>query len=77
MAEEKQTSFEEDLARLEWITDQLDEGEQPLDESIALFEEGRKLLARCRKTLEEAQVKVRRLMENGELRDMDPDSLGR
>ncbi len=77
MSEEKTSSFEQDLARLEWIAGQLDEGDLDLDDSIKLFEEGQKLLKRCRDKLDKAQVKVQRLLESGDTQDLDPESLGR
>ncbi len=54
----KQKSFEEALQELEKIVGRLESGELPLEESIALFEQGMALSVDCRKTLETAKQKV-------------------
>ena len=71
-------TFEQDLDRLEDIVAKLEEGGLPLDESLGLFEEGQKVLARCRTLLEKAQVKVEKLLANGDREEIDPETdLGR
>lgn len=54
----KEQSFEEMLGRLEEIVRALDSVETPLDTSLALFEEGAKLVRLCTKKLDDAQQKV-------------------
>lgn len=49
------------MARLETIVAQLEQGEAPLEQSIALFEEGTKLVAGCNKLLDTAEQKVSKL----------------
>ena len=71
MAEKKQ-SFEQSLARLEEIVRHLEKGDLPLSESLALFEEGTKLLGGCSRMLDEAQQKVVKLRK-GE--DRQPEEL--
>jgi exodeoxyribonuclease VII small subunit len=39
----------------------LEEGDVPLEESIALYEEGMKLGAKCKKMLDDAEQRVKRL----------------
>ena len=51
-------SFEEAMAAFEAIVQQLDSGDVPLEESIALYERGAKLRARCEAKLKEAEEKV-------------------
>ncbi|MBQ3075865.1 MAG: exodeoxyribonuclease VII small subunit [Clostridia bacterium] len=58
MEELKQQSFEEMLKRLEEIVRALDNVETPLDTSLALFEEGAKLVRLCTDKLDAAQQKV-------------------
>ena len=58
-----QVSFEASLARLDEIVKALERGQAPLDEALALFEEGTKLLGACGKQLDEAEQKVVRLMK--------------
>jgi exodeoxyribonuclease VII small subunit len=60
--------FEDCLQRLEKIVGALEKGDIPLEESLALFEEGMKLSESCRKELEEAEGKVEILLkQNGKL----------
>ena len=56
-------SFEEALIRLPAITEKLESGEEGLDASMKLFEEGAKLTAFCRKKLDTAEQKVRTLSQ--------------
>lgn len=65
MAAKKKT-FEEAMARLEEIVSRLEQGETPLDESIALFEEGTKLAAECGKKLDQAEQAVVRLVKGAD-----------
>jgi exodeoxyribonuclease VII small subunit len=51
-------TFEEALARLEAIVDQLDDGNLPLTKSLELFKEGTKLAAFCRDMLAQAELSV-------------------
>lgn len=70
----KKISYEEALRRLEEIIKQLETGESPLDESLALYEEGVKLVKVCSERLDAAEERVRILTtdkkkENGEYED--------
>ena len=56
-------SFEEALIRLQAITEKLESGEEGLDASMKLFEEGAKLTAFCRKKLDTAEQKVQTLSQ--------------
>ncbi len=51
-------SFEEAMAALEAVVGQLERGEVPLDQSIALYEQGAALKARCEALLRQAEEKV-------------------
>lgn len=60
--------FEECLERLEKIVDQLEKGDIPLEQALALFEEGMKLSTSCRSELETAEGRVEILLkQNGKL----------
>ena len=60
--------FEECLQRLEKIVGELEKGDIPLENSLALFEEGMQLSTACRKELEQAEGKVEILLkQNGKL----------
>ena len=72
MPKSKEPKFEENLKRLETIVDQLENKEAPLDQSLALFEEGVKLARACQQTLEQAKKKVDVLIkETGELKPFE------
>lgn len=62
---EKKLTFEEAMARLDAIVSQLERGEAPLEESLALFEEGTKLMKQCGAQLDKAEQKVTKLLQDG------------
>lgn len=51
-------SFEEAMAALEGVVSQLERGEVPLEQSIALYERGAALKAHCAAKLKDAEEKV-------------------
>ena len=57
-------SFEESMKKLEKIVQELDTGDHSLEESLQKFEEGLKLGKTCKETLEKAELRVRKLVEN-------------
>ena len=65
----KKLSFEDSIRRLDEIVKHLEEGDLPLEESLALFEEGTGLVKNCGALLDEAEQKVMLLRtgKNGEL----------
>lgn len=68
MPAKKEVTFENALERLENIVASLESGEAPLDESLALFEEGVKLVKLCNNKLEGAEKAVKQLVNvDGEL----------
>ena len=69
----KEKSFEEALARLEEIVALLDGGNAPLDQSLALFEEGAGLVKLCSIKLDNVEQRVKILVEgkDGELKEND------
>ncbi len=54
-------SFEEALEQLDQIVGQLENGQIPLDEALALFERGVWLAQRCQEMLDNAELRVQRL----------------
>ncbi|KHA50274.1 exodeoxyribonuclease VII small subunit [Sulfitobacter geojensis] len=54
----EEMSFEAAMAELEKVLGQLERGDVALDESIALYERGAALKARCETKLKEAEEKV-------------------
>jgi exodeoxyribonuclease VII small subunit len=57
-------SFEKLLAKLEEIVGQLEAGERPLEESLALYEQGIVALKRCHFILDGADKRIRKLVQN-------------
>ncbi|MBQ1355474.1 MAG: exodeoxyribonuclease VII small subunit [Solobacterium sp.] len=55
---DKEMTFEESMARLEEIVRILEKNEKPLDETIALFEEGLKLVRTCDARLKSFETKI-------------------
>ena len=55
-------SFEEALAALERVVADLEGGRVPLEQSIALYERGNALRKRCEDLLNEAELKVQRIV---------------
>ena len=67
MSDISELSFETAYAELEHIISQLDEGSLPLEESVNLFERGRKLAEHCQTLLEKAELRVSQLSDDGQL----------
>lgn len=62
----KEMSFEQAMAELEKVLGQLERGDVALDESIALYERGAALKARCETKLKEAEEKVAAITLDGD-----------
>lgn len=60
-----QMSFEDALRALEGVVAKLERGDVPLDQSIALYERGAALRARCEAKLKEAEEKVSKITLDG------------
>lgn len=63
----KKQTFEQAMSRLEEIVVALEKGDAPLEDSLALFQEGSKLIGTCSKALDQAQQQLKLLVqgENG------------
>jgi exodeoxyribonuclease VII small subunit len=57
----KGMSFEQALAALEAIVEDLERGEVPLDQSIRIYERGEALKAHCARLLKAAEDKVEKI----------------
>ena len=64
MAKERKITFEQALARLEKIVDQIEEGKVPLEESIEKYAEGTNLVKQCREILASAERKIQLLAKS-------------
>ena len=62
----EEPNFEQSLGRLEQIVETLDDGNLPLEKSLALFKEGTKLARACRELLAEAEVQVKEALRDVE-----------
>ena len=56
--------FEKALAELETIVKQLESGGQSLDQSLVLFERGIELARVCKQKLDDAELKVTKLVKD-------------
>ena len=63
-AEMENRSFEQNMARLEQIVALLERGDAKLADSLALFEEGTRLVSRCSAMLDGAQQQIMKLQKN-------------
>ena len=63
-------TYEEAFAELETIVNALEGEQNPLEESISLFERGQALVKRCGALLEGAELKVR-IVSGDELSDFE------
>lgn len=60
---EEKMSFEEAFSSLENIVDKMERGELSLDDSLSAFEEAVRLVKLCNSELENAEQRVRALIE--------------
>ncbi|CAM3312021.1 exodeoxyribonuclease VII small subunit [Paenibacillus lactis] len=58
-------SFEEAMAQLEQIVEQLEDGDVPLEKAIDLFQQGMKLSQMCSQKLEQVEQKIEMIFEEG------------
>lgn len=66
-------SFEKGLERLSEIVELLEQGNLPLDRSVALYKEGLKLSDECRTVLETAKNEVK-VLEKGAWKAFEADT---
>ncbi len=62
----KTLSFEEGLKELEMIVKKIDSGEETLDSAINSFERGSELKKHCQKKLDEAKLKIEKIIQNAD-----------
>ena len=72
-AKKQEPRFEDALGRLEEIVRHLEKGDLPLDESLALYEEGTGLIKACSKLLDEAEQKVVKLKKGPDRSPIERD----
>ena len=62
----KSFTFEASVKRLDAIVAKLESGDVPLEQALALFEEGTGLVSSCTKLLDEAELKVVQLTKGAD-----------
>ncbi len=62
----KNLKFEQALQELEAIVRKLEEGNTPLDQAIELYEKGNKLRKHCQQVLDEAKLRIDKVIQDGE-----------
>jgi len=71
MTKKNTADFESSIKKLEAIVENLEEGDLNLDTSLKSFEEGVALVKECQKIISEAELKVNKLLDSGELTSLD------
>jgi len=64
-------TFEQAYAQLEAIVAQLESGELSLDESVALYEKGQALAQLCSEMLDQAELRIQQIDDDGTLRPLN------
>ena len=71
----EEPTFEKSVERLEGLIEAMENGDTPLADLVAKFEEGSKLLNHCQTQLKEAELKIEQLnLKTGELEKFDDSS---
>ena len=65
MTKSEEISFEQALAELEEIVQKLEGGTLALEDTMALYQRGRNLAARCQHLLDEVELRVQQLVPDG------------
>ena len=67
----KKIDFESSLKELESIVKKLEDENINLEDSVKSFEAGINLVKECRKQLEDAELKVKELLDDGTSQELD------
>lgn len=67
----KSESFEKNIERMDEIISSLEDRNVSLSDSIKYYEEAMKISKVCRELLDEAEGKVKKLIDKNELEDLD------
>ena len=71
MTKKDTVNFETSLQKLEKIIEKLEGGDISLEDSVKSFEEGIGLVKECQKQLSQAEHKVKKLLDNGDIVDLE------
>ncbi|WP_281392534.1 exodeoxyribonuclease VII small subunit [Salicibibacter cibi] len=61
---EKKQTFEADMKKLEYIIQQLEEGDVPLEKAIEMYQTGMKLSKRCHDQLQSVEKQMDRIVND-------------
>ena len=78
MPAKKTVNFEKTLAELEQLVQKMEQGDLSLEESLKYFERGIALTKKCQQALNDAEQKVKILLEKQgktELESFNPDDI--
>lgn len=70
--DEKELTFEQALGKLEAIVQSIEQGKVGLQESIQQYEDGMKLISRCRTILTSAEQRIQKLQLAGDQLKVEP-----
>ena len=72
MPAKKSINFEQSMAELEKLVEEMEAGELSMEDMLKRFEQGIALTTDCQKALQQAELKVKELVEkNGKLLEKD------
>jgi exodeoxyribonuclease VII small subunit len=67
----EELTYEQAFEEMDKLVAVLESGDLPLEESLALFERGQALAQRCMALLDQAELKVQQITEEGEIEDFE------
>ena len=67
----KKIDFESSLKKLESIVEKLEDENINLEDSVKSFEEGINLVKECQKQLQNAELKIKKLLDDGSSTEID------
>ena len=69
--EDKKINFETSLNELELIVEKLEDENINLEDSVKSFEQGVNLVKECQKQLQNAELKIKKLLDDGSSIELD------
>ena len=69
--EDKTIDFESSLKKLGSIVEKLEDENINLEDSVKSFEEGMDLVKKCQKQLQEAELKIKKLLDDGSIAELE------
>tara|TARA_B100001248_G_scaffold261876_1_gene254756 strand:- start:1047 stop:1268 length:222 start_codon:yes stop_codon:yes gene_type:complete len=71
MAKDKKINFELSLKELESIIEKLEDENINLEDSVKSFEKGINLVKECQQQLQNAELKIKKLLDDGSSSDIE------